>query len=99
MAKLKWQCMFPQGTEAWFNMWPKIGSKSFFGSLWVVLPSTVIRELWKERNRRFFQDKEMDQETLCQRIERQIPKLNNEATRAKILKKNIFTSWDDKMIK
>lgn len=86
MGKLKLQCPFPRGIDEWFQIWPKARKKVLFGNIYNILPSLIIWEIWKERNRRIFEDKEMPQIALCGKIEKNLIEFMNEASKQKTLK-------------
>lgn len=87
MHKLNLYCPFPTGIDDWFKMWPQRITKALFRDPWLILPSLLIWELWKEHNRRIFQDKSMDAGVLYQNIELLLIELTNEVAKGKTLKK------------
>lgn len=52
--KLGWKGPWQNTVKGVFEGWPRPSGTSLFSSVWVVSPSIVIWELWKERNRRIF---------------------------------------------
>ena len=52
--KLRWQGPRAQTIREALDGWPRIAEKSTLSSIWLVAPSLIIWELWKERNRRIF---------------------------------------------
>lgn len=97
MGKLRIFGPFPSGLDKWFSQWPKPARKAYFFDLLNILPSLLIWEIWKERNRRIFQGKEMSLMSLCGKIEIHLTEILNEAAQSKSLKKNLYTDWDCKI--
>lgn len=55
-----------------FDSWPRMMKGSFLSSIWVVMPSLVISELWIERNGRIFVEKSESLERVLWLIEHSI---------------------------
>lgn len=71
--------------KAFFIAWLRGGRKNCFECIWRICPSIVIWEIWKERNRRIFQDKSETTEQLLNRIDHSIEEVVNAA----VFKKNL----------
>ncbi|XP_059076472.1 uncharacterized protein LOC131875810 [Cryptomeria japonica] len=97
MRKLRIFGPFPSGLDEWFLEWSKLEGNAIFADLLYILPSLLMWEIWKEKNRRIFQGKEMSLMTLCGKIENHLSKLLNEAAESKSLNKKIYTDWDWKI--
>lgn len=65
--------------ERLVSVMPRNSYKSTFAAIWVVIPSTVVWEIRKERNRQTFQDKQEDWNRFSQRLERAISELVSNA--------------------
>ncbi|XP_059067482.1 uncharacterized protein LOC131858301 [Cryptomeria japonica] len=88
---------FPSRLDEWFLQWPKSKGKAIFVDLLYILPSLLIWEIWKERNHRIFQGKEMSLTSLCGKIENHLIELLNEVAQSKSLNKNVYMDWDWKI--
>ncbi|XP_059066304.1 uncharacterized protein LOC131857628 [Cryptomeria japonica] len=97
MGKLKIFGPFPSGLDEWFLQWPEPARKPIFVDAIYILPSLLIWEIWKERNRRIFQGKEVSLMSLCGKIENHLTELLNEVAQSNSLKKNLYTDWDWKI--
>ncbi|XP_059070813.1 uncharacterized protein LOC131860417 [Cryptomeria japonica] len=97
MEKLRLFGPFPAGLNNWFLHWPKSVGKAVFSDLLFILPSLLIWEIWKERNRRIFQGKDMGPQSLCAKIENHLTEPLNVAAQSKTLKKKLFMDWDCKI--
>ncbi|XP_059072398.1 uncharacterized protein LOC131873581, partial [Cryptomeria japonica] len=80
LRKLGWETPLPKKVIDLFKSWFTEYRKSTLSSLWTVSPSIAIWELWKERNRQVFQDKEEALERVCDRVERAISEVVSAAT-------------------
>lgn len=69
MNKLWWLVPLPNSITNLLRSWHEENGKSVLSSIWIILPSMVIWELWKERNKKIFQDKWEGLDRLCGRIQ------------------------------
>ncbi|XP_059064684.1 uncharacterized protein LOC131069894 [Cryptomeria japonica] len=54
LQRLNWMDPMAGKLCEWLESWPSLGKNSIFAAIWKILPSTVLCELWKERNQRVF---------------------------------------------
>ncbi|XP_059066332.1 uncharacterized protein LOC131857651 [Cryptomeria japonica] len=92
LGKLGWMVPLPNTVLDLFSSWKIPSRRSVFSNLWLVAPSLVIWEIWKERNRRIFQEKEEPMESLLLRVERVIAESISVAARNHNLAKYPYTS-------
>ncbi|XP_059075024.1 uncharacterized protein LOC131875037 [Cryptomeria japonica] len=97
LGKLGWMAPLPNTVLDLFSSWNIPSRRSVFSSLWIVVPSLVIWEIWKERNRRLFQEKEKSMENLLLRVEQAIVESVSAAAKNHNLAKHPYTS-EDRMI-
>lgn len=77
--------------------WPTLKKDSIYSNLWISSPSILIWELWKECNRRIFQDEKLEWKQLCNKIEASIIE-NSNCRISKCQDTNLNMShWDGKM--
>lgn len=79
--------------------WPNICKGSLYKAIWKIGPSILVWELWKERNKRLFQDKKMDVINLFNEVEATIVETTNNRLRYGRLEDKTFSSWDSKIRK
>ncbi|XP_059078162.1 uncharacterized protein LOC131876716 [Cryptomeria japonica] len=94
LGKLDWAISLPNSIFDIFTSWRIPCQKSVLSSLWLVAPSLVVWEIWKERNVRIFQEKVESEESLCARVERAIAEVVSVAARNYNLAKHSFTNED-----
>lgn len=75
----------------WLESWPSLGKNSIFAAIWKILPSTVLWELWKERNRRVFDGRAENCERFLTRLGRAISELVSNAASNVNLAKTPFS--------
>ena len=86
--------------EAWkdhIRGWPKSGEKNVYNRIWNITPAITTWEIWKERNRRIFHDKEMMINQIVNKIEVSITEVMNNHLRNTNKIEGSFTSWDAKI--
>ncbi|XP_059075157.1 uncharacterized protein LOC131875143 [Cryptomeria japonica] len=98
-GKLQWQGPLPNSLKDMFDSWPRLNKKSKFSSIWNICPSLVIWEIWKERNRRIFQDKAEDVRRLFIRLDQAIEETLGAGTFQMNSTRNPFTIEDMKIQK
>ncbi|GLJ15270.1 hypothetical protein SUGI_0249820 [Cryptomeria japonica] len=76
--KLGWNSVYDENFNLFIGRWPVINQKSLWGSLWLISPSMVVWQLWKERNRRIFCEKELDTSKIVQKISEGIAEIAEE---------------------
>lgn len=81
LPKLEWQGPFPKTLKELFIGRPSGRRKSILSCVWEIHTSTIIWEIWKERNRHFFQDKEESLERLLFRINHLLDQVNPDMNR------------------
>ena len=85
--KLGWEGPWSPSLKAFFIPWPRGGKRNYFEFIWRISPSIVIWEVWKERNKRIFQDKIETLEKLLNIIDHSIEEVVNAAVfRKKLIK-------------
>ena len=97
--RLGWSSPFPKSFLDFLSTWPTNLVYGVYSKLWNICPSIVIWEIWKERNRRIFQEKEMDVEELLLKIEASIVEVLNSHLRKSVKEEGSFSSWDSLMKK
>ncbi|XP_057842120.2 uncharacterized protein LOC131051567 [Cryptomeria japonica] len=94
LGKLNWAILLPNSISDIFTSWKIPCRKSILSSLWLVASFLVVWEIWKERNRRIFQEKAESEESLCARVERAIAEAVSATARNHNLAKHPFTNED-----
>ena len=74
--------------------WPKNASHKIYGKLWNISPAIVLWEIWKERNRRLFQNQSLSEESLYSKIEVAISEVMNSDLRKRPREEGSFSEWD-----
>ncbi|XP_059070479.1 uncharacterized protein LOC131860126 [Cryptomeria japonica] len=95
LGKLGWQTPLPNSVFELLSSWNIQSHISVFSSVWLVAPSLVVWEIWKERNRRIFQEKEESSASLLSRVEREISESVSAAARNHSLTKYPYSSEDN----
>ncbi|XP_057857115.1 uncharacterized protein LOC131066376 [Cryptomeria japonica] len=57
LQRLSWKGSLAGNLRDWLESWSALYKSSTFAAIWKVMPSTVMWEVWKERNQRLFEDK------------------------------------------
>ncbi|XP_057856822.1 uncharacterized protein LOC131066134 [Cryptomeria japonica] len=94
LGKLGWMAPLPNTILDLFSSWNIPSRRSVFSSLWLVASSLVVWEIWKERNKKIFQEKEDSTESLLLRVQRAIAESVSAAARNHNLAKHPYTSED-----
>lgn len=96
---LNWQGPLQCSLKEVFESWLRQPSKSTLSCVWKVNPSIVIWEIWKEHNRRIFQDKADDGRRLLLRINKAIEEVVGLETSQSFSLTTPFTLMDRNMQK
>jgi ribonuclease HI len=97
--KLGWSSPLPKSFFKFLIGWPTNMVKGIYNKLWNICPAIVSWEIWKERNRRIFQDSEMELEGLLLKMEASIVEVSNSHLRKVRKEEGSFSSWDGLMKK
>lgn len=81
-----------QSLKDFLCSWPNMTKNSKWGILWVVSPSLLTWHLWKERNRRIFNDEAVEVDVLIPKIKHAIEEVVNVKILGRIYKS--YTKWD-----
>lgn len=95
MAQSGWLGAIIPNLKDWLRNWPLLKKNSIFHNLWICSPTIVIWEVWKERNRRIFQDTEMKTKILIAKIEASIIETSNNRNMNIPQYDKTFTEWDN----
>ncbi|XP_057839274.1 uncharacterized protein LOC131049246 [Cryptomeria japonica] len=94
LQRLNWKGPMAGNLCDWLDSWLVSGKPSTFATVWKILPSIVLWELWKERNRRVFEGKAENRQRFLIRLERAISELVSNAASHVNLAKVPFTQFD-----
>lgn len=95
--KFGWYSPFFESLKDFLIGWPSHIYKGIYSKLWNISPSILMWEIWKERNRRIFCDKEMNAEELILKIEVSIVENVNSYFRKSRMEEGSFSLWDGTM--
>lgn len=94
LQRLSWKGPLIGKLRKWLDSWPALHKSSTFATIWKVMPSTIMWEVWKEQNRRLFEDKSEPMERFLIKLERAISKLVSNTTSQVNMAKTPFTQFD-----
>ncbi|XP_059076619.1 uncharacterized protein LOC131875913 [Cryptomeria japonica] len=94
LQRLSWKGSLAGKLCDWLDSWPTLHNSSTFAAIWKVMPSTIMWEVWKEQNRRLFEDKSEPMECFLIKLERVISELVSNATSQVKMAKTPFTQFD-----
>ena len=97
--KLGWSSPLPRTFSELLKGWPVNRIKGIYRKLWNICPTIMSWEIWKERNRRIFQNMEMKPENLLLKIEASIVEVTNSHLRKVQKEEGSFSTWDGLMKK
>ena len=92
--KLHWSSPFPRSFVEFIKVWPYNINKGIYNKLWNICPSIIVWEIWKERNRRIFNNTELNVEDLTLKIEASIVETTNSFLRKSRFEEGSFSIWD-----
>ncbi|GLJ45646.1 hypothetical protein SUGI_0960810 [Cryptomeria japonica] len=81
-----------QSLKDFLCSWPNTAKNSQWGIIWVVSLSLLTWHLWKERNRRIFNDEVVEVDVLIPKIKHAIKEVVNVKTLGRTYKS--YTKWD-----
>ena len=97
MAATKTQSVYNPSLH--LKSWSNINNKNVYSKLWNISPSKLLWETWKERNRRLFNNLELDIPSLLNKVEAIIQEVKNNYLRISTQEEGSFMDWDTKMRK
>lgn len=96
-AKLGRVTTLPNDILSLFQCWPLRNGVGLLGCLWKIFPSLLIWEIWKERNKIIFEDREMSLASFQNKVEDVVAEVANHFSSTQISSQRTFTEWDGQM--
>ncbi|XP_059070959.1 uncharacterized protein LOC131862033 [Cryptomeria japonica] len=91
---LRWVSTPASTLKNWIKSWPILNQKSLWGSLWLIAPSMLLWQIWKERNCRIFEGKENSLEKFLEKIKTNISEVANLKSHCRRIE--YISDWDKK---
>ena len=98
-SRLSWFSPLPYSFQTFILSWPTHLEYGIYSKLWNISPSIIVWELWKERNRRTFQDKALCLERFLSKLEVAIMEVMNAYLQKSIIEEGSFSQWDESIKK
>ena len=95
IQNMGWSSPFPRDFKTFIMNWPNNICKGIYNKLWNISPSIIAWEIWKERNRRIFNNAEMEVNSLITKIEASIVENMNSFLRKSRFTEGSFSLWDE----
>lgn len=90
--KLNWVTLFLEDVECHLHSWPNFDNSKVYSKLWNITRSIISWKIWKERNRRIFNDSEMDLPSFLNKIEASIIEVMNNHLRNVVKEEGSFSN-------